>query len=189
MGLSEKLKPNMYTSCPECGDGRIREETSGLFSSLEGLYCEECGHEPEQSEVLKFGNSSSTGTGQKTTTDDSVHICRECHEEVNPEVQRCPECGWKPEKKGVFWKLVTALTIFTPIGWAMGAQSASDGIKSARGVTKAVNKTEEAPDNETGEDNSKSPTEKLDELGELREKGVITEAEFEKKKKELLEQL
>lgn len=187
MGLSEKLKPNMYTLCPECGDGKIKEETSGF--SLERLYCEECGYEPEQSEVLKHGNSSSIGIGQKTPNEDSIHICRECREEVSPDVQRCPECGWKPEKKGILWKLVTGVTIFTPIGWAMGAQSASDEIKSARGVTKEVDKTEEAPDSETREENSKSPTKKLDELGELREKDVITEEEFEKKKKELLEQL
>jgi DNA-directed RNA polymerase subunit M/transcription elongation factor TFIIS len=187
MGLLEELKPNMYSSCPECGVGEIKEETSG--STLERLYCEECGYEPEYGEALENRIGSSVGNSRNTANNNSTHICRECHKEVSPDVQRCPECGYKPEKKGILWKLVTVVMIFNPIGWAMGAKSASDGIKSAKGVTKTVNKKGQSSDSETGEDNSKTLTEKIHELRELREKGLITESEFNNKKEELLEEL
>lgn len=190
MGLLETIKPNIYNHCPECKKGEIREETSNYGFSLEGLYCANCGYEPEQSEVLDdIEGMPLVGDGENATDNKSVYVCRECHEEVSPDIKRCPNCGWKPKKKGGLWWGATALMSLNPIGWAMGAKGASDGIKAGKGVAKKVNKTEKTPDSETREDNSKPPTEKLDELGELREKDVITEEEFEEKKKELLNQI
>jgi len=181
MGLLENATPDLYISCPECGDGEIKEETGKYNLTLDYLYCDNCGYEPEREDVLKHMN-------ENADEDNSVYVCRECHEEISPDVQRCPNCGWKPEKKGGLWWGTTALMSFNPIGWAMGAKGVSDSAKASKGVAKKVNKTEEATDDETTEGNAKTPTEKLDELGSLREKGIITEEEFEKKKKEILKQ-
>ena len=116
-------------------------------------------------------------------------VCRECREEISPDVKRCPHCGWKPKKRGGLWWGATALMSFNPIGWAMGAKGASDNIKASKGVTEETTvSSDEAPTEDTARV-EETPTEKLERLNELRKEDVISEEEFEAKKKELLEQI
>jgi len=185
MGFIESIESDMYDPCPKCG-GDIKAETSGLSHSLERLYCEECGYEPEYLEALDAPDMLTSS--RNANNEYVVYVCRECHEEVSSDVKRCPHCGWKPEKKGGLWWGITALMSLNPIGWIMGAEGASDSIGAAKGVAKKVDKSEVSDDG-TEKDGSKTPTEKLKELDELKENDVITEEEFETKKEELLEQL
>jgi|GEM_PF-3133765 len=116
-------------------------------------------------------------------------ICRECREEISPDVKRCPHCGWKPKKRGGLWWGATALMSFNPIGWALGAKGASDNWKASKGVAE---ETADSPDkipSEKTEGTENTPTEKLERINKLRQEGVISEEEFEAKKKELLEQI
>lgn len=128
---------------------------------------------------------------QQNSSDSSVKsVCRECHEEVSPDVKRCPNCGWKPKKRGGLWWGTTAVTSLTPIGWALGAKGASDNYKAAKGVSKEVQAKNEKPSEEAEIQSSKRDlTETLERLNELKERGVITEDEFEEKKKEILEEI
>jgi len=120
-------------------------------------------------------------------------ICRECHAEISPGVKRCPNCGWKPTKRGGLWWGATAVTSLTPIGWALGAKGASDNYKASKGVSKEV-RAEETDDSAESEvdvevSSEANPTDTLERLSELQEQGAITEAEFEEKKKELLDRI
>ncbi|MFC7027256.1 SHOCT domain-containing protein [Halomicroarcula sp. GCM10025324] len=129
--------------------------------------------------------------GEGSTTEDNVKsICRECRTEISPNVKRCPNCGWKPKKRGGLWWGTTAVMSLNPIGWAMGAKGASDNIKASKGVSKEVPANETDGTEEEVEVSSESdPTDTLERLNELRNQGAITEAEFERKKKELLDRI
>ena len=117
-------------------------------------------------------------------------ICRECHEEISSSVNRCPNCGWKPKKRGGLWWGTTAVMSLNPIGWVMGAKGASDNLKASKGVSKEVsaNETREAQEEiEIPPESDRTDT--LERLNELRNQGAITEAEFEAKKEELLDRI
>jgi hypothetical protein len=80
-----------------------------------------------------------------------------------------------------------------PIGWVLGAKGASDNYKASKGVSKEVS-AEETDDSEESDVNVEvsseaDPTDTLERLNELHEQGAITEAEFEEKKKELLDRI
>ncbi|MFC7203419.1 SHOCT domain-containing protein [Haloferax namakaokahaiae] len=127
---------------------------------------------------------------QNTSRGSMVSVCRECHEEVSPNVKRCPNCGWKPKKRGGLWWGATAVTILSPIGWALGAKGASDNYKASKGVAKKVQVENEDQQMETDQQYPKGdPTETLIRLNELKNEGVITQDEFEEKKIELLNKI
>jgi len=184
MGLADAITKKILPSCLECGHNQILKESSS-FNTADRYYCDECGHEPER-EVLVNALNGSASNGD-TTGGNHVYVCRECHEGVSPDVQRCPHCGWKPEKSGLLWWVITVILGLTPIGWAMGAKGVSNDFKSMRGVAKKLNKKKKATENKPREDNSKSPTDLLHELEELKEEGAISKEEYRKKKIELLE--
>lgn len=120
----------------------------------------------------------------------SKSICRECHEEISANVKRCPHCGWKPKKRGGLWWGTTAVMSLNPIGWVMGAKGASDNYKASKGVSKEVPSSETDDTEQKIEIPSESdPTDSLKRLNELRNQGAITEAEYEAKKKELLDRI
>ena len=131
-------------------------------------------------------NSENYSSPRKTS------ICRECRSNVSPDVDRCPECGWKPKKRGGLWWGATAVMFFNPIGWALAAKGASDNRKASKGVTKEI-ETEhtEQPQNEEklSSDANDNLPDTLERLNELKTQGAITEAEFEEKKKELLDRI
>lgn len=118
-------------------------------------------------------------------------ICRECHEEVSPGVNRCPNCGWKPNERGWVWGLATGAMILNPIGWVMGAKGAQDNHKAKKGVTKEVHEDQVPQGGGSQQEPTQevNPTDSLKRLHDLKEQGVITEREFEEKKGELLEQI
>lgn len=116
-------------------------------------------------------------------------VCRECKEEISPEVKRCPHCGWKPKKRGGLWWGTTAVMAFNPIGWALGAKGASDNLKASKGVSEETSISSETASTNTREETETAPTEKLERIDELKEEGVISEEEFEAKKEELLKQI
>lgn len=117
-------------------------------------------------------------------------VCRECNSEIPTRADRCPHCGWKPEKKGGLWWGATTLLSPTIIGWGMAAKGASDKHKASKGVSKQVPVSEEEEIEETVSDSpEKDPTDTLERLNELKEQGIITEGEFEEKKTELLDQI
>lgn len=127
---------------------------------------------------------------QDTEKSPTRAICRECHSEISPDVKRCPECGWKPKKRGGLWWGTTAVLGLSPIGWALGAKGASDHYKASKGVSKEVSRDEADDEEEVVEVPSESdPTDTLERLNELRNQGAITEAEYEAKKKELLDRI
>lgn len=131
-----------------------------------------------------------------STSSETEAICRECQSKIPKGAVRCPNCGWKPEKKSKLWWGASAwlsLTPLFPVGWAMGAKGASDKHKASKGVSKEVpsggteekeNSKEDAPESSEVE-----PTDALEKLNELKNQGVITETEFEEKKKELLDRI
>lgn len=138
--------------------------------------------------------SSPSELARNTQEDDSDNstksVCRECHEEISPGVKRCPNCGWKPKKRGGLWWGTTAVMSLNPIGWALGAKGASDNLKASKGVSKEVPKTETDDTEEEVELSSETdPTDTLERLNELRNQGAITESEFEAKKEELLDRI
>lgn len=187
MGLFEA--PDMYEPCPECGADAIEEEGK-VF--VKRVFCDECGYEPERSDVLKSaGQIMEDSKNQESgSTDQTAHICRECHEEISPDVERCPHCGWKPKKRGGLWWGTTALMSFNPIGWVMGAKGASDSYKASKGVAKEAAVTPDESPGKTEEQTAKrDPAERLERLSKLKEDGIITEDDFEEKKEELLEEM
>lgn len=129
-------------------------------------------------------------SNQNQSNSPTKSICRECHAEISSEVKRCPNCGWKPKKRGGLWWGTTAVMSLNPIGWALGAKGASDNYKASKGVAKEVQATDqkETEENEVTQSEVK-PADALERINELKEQGVITEEEFEEKKKELLEQI
>jgi hypothetical protein len=122
------------------------------------------------------------------STGPTKSICRECREEISPDVKRCPHCGWKPKKRGGLWWGTTALMSFNPIGWALGAKGASDNWKASKGVAEetTVSSGESRSEDPQG---AETPTEKLERMNKLRKEGAISEEEFEAKKEELLKQI
>jgi Flp pilus assembly protein TadB len=124
-------------------------------------------------------------------SDDSTKsVCRECHSEISSDVKRCPNCGWKPKKRGGLWWGTTALMSLNPIGLVMGAKGASDNYKASKGVSKEVQSADTDDTEEEIELPSESdPTDTLERLNELRNQGAITEAEYEAKKQELLDRI
>jgi len=127
------------------------------------------------------------------TVSDTKAICRECHEEISPHVERCPNCGWKPKKRGGLWWGTTAAMSLNPIGWVMGAKGASDNYKASKGVSKEVPAGETNDRGESEENvevsSEADPTDTIERLNKLRKQGAITEAEFEEKKTELLDRI
>ncbi|WP_396612484.1 SHOCT domain-containing protein [Haloferax sp. S1W] len=141
--------------------------------------------------VMRFSKRLQESAQEQNTPKSSMKsVCRECHEEVSPDVKRCPNCGWKPKKRGGLWWGTTAVTSLSPIGWVLGAKGVSDNYKAAKGVAKEVPAEEQKSSEETEDQPSKEhPTETLERLNDLKIKGVITEEDFEEKKKELLEKI
>jgi hypothetical protein len=127
---------------------------------------------------------------QKNESDETKSVCRECHEPISPDVKRCPNCGWKPKKRGGLWWGTTAVMSLNPIGWVMGAKGASDNLKASKGVSKEISANETGDTEEEIEVPSESdPTDTLERLNELRNQDAITEAEYESKKEELLDRI
>lgn len=72
----------------------------------------------------------------------------------------------------------------------MGVKGASDNIKASKGVAKEVPLEETDRSNEENQlFSTTDPTDTLERLSKLRDQGAITEAEFEEKKKELLDRI
>jgi hypothetical protein len=121
-------------------------------------------------------------------------ICRECKQEVSSKASRCPHCGWKPKKRGMLYWTGTTFLSFTPVGWIFAAKGAKDEIEGERGMSKKVGELSEGSDptpvdKEKNPEESSTQVEKIQELNELKQQGIISEDEFEAKKNELLDEL
>lgn len=185
-----------YKPCPECGSDAISNE-GGIISKQ--VVCRNCGNEPELQEVQRSFQErvgkGSEGKVEKSETspdnlagdEESRYICRECKEEVAPDVERCPNCGWKPKKRGGIWWGTTALTSLSPIGWIMGAKGAKDNLKASKGVAKRLegDRLDSAPQIEGNPD--EDITRRLKRIEELHEEGLITDSEYEEKRSEILD--
>lgn len=126
--------------------------------------------------------------------EEKTAICRECKQEVSPQASRCPHCGWKPEKRGMLYWTGTTFLSFTPVGWMFAAKGTKDEIEGEMGMSKKVEESSDGSDT-TPVDKEKNPkesstqVEKIQELNELKQQGIISEDEFEAKKNELLDEL
>lgn len=136
-------------------------------------------------------NMEDMAESETQDSDDSTKsVCRECHSEISSDVKRCPNCGWKPKKRGGLWWGTTAVMSLNPIGWAMGAKGASDNLKASKGVSKEVSANETGEtEEELGVAPESDPTDTLERLNELRNQDAITEAEYEAKKEKLLDRI
>ena len=128
----------------------------------------------------------------------SRFICTKCKEDIDRDATRCPHCGFAPKEKekGALWDTTGGLLGWTPIGMAMLAKSASDKSKAMEPVTESVEERNPRQFNDGGESSEEEHTpdkndalHKIEKLNELREKGAITEEEYEDKKSSLLEEI
>jgi hypothetical protein len=120
-------------------------------------------------------------------TSETNFVCSKCRENVPPDAEKCPHCGYYPGKggKGGLWNATAVATSWHPIGMGMLAKSAADSHRARKGIAEEVAASNEAENADEDEDDF----DKLERLSELNDKGVLSDEEFEEKKEEILDQL
>lgn len=118
-----------------------------------------------------------------------VPVCRECREQISPDAETCPHCGFSPKekKKSKLWWGGTAalsMSILSPVGWALAARGVADHAAANQEVW------EEEPAPSTGSEEGGAGTDligDLERLAALRDDGSLTPDEFEELKREILD--
>lgn len=179
----------IFENCPECDENAIYQLSTGWLSQK--FLCDNCGYEAEREEVAKslrrvLKDIHQESKDKKKEREEKLEtVCRECREIVSKDAKRCSHCGFKPKKRGGLWYTSSILLGWTPIGAIMGYDALTREATAGR-VWEQVERDE---DGESGELSENDHTETLEQLKHLCEKGVITEQEFEEKKREILERL
>lgn len=172
-GLVRRPKLTIYTE-----DHRYRIVTTKKMSreSLEAIT------------NTKGVNQSRIKEGYQVGPPETDLVCKECRKKVSPDARKCPHCGYYPGKggKGSLWHGTALATSFSPVGWAMMAKGAADEARTRRGIAEEVEATDT---NDNAQTESEDSFEKLERLNELKEQGVLSDEEFQKKKEEILDQI
>jgi len=129
------------------------------------------------------------------TNKQTVIVCKKCREEVPDDAKKCPHCGYYPGSggKGSLWHGTALATSWTPIGMAMLAKGAADEARTRRGVAEEIGVTDANANDDDNDDDAQTGSEdsfeKLERLNELKEQGILSEEEFQKKKEEILDDI
>ncbi|WP_424004178.1 hypothetical protein ACOZ4I_06490 [Haloarcula salina] len=206
-----------FHECPECGKDEIYSQSNGILSGSEYL-CNHCGYEAEKSEVKKSFDELYSDNKRKHDKKvnegldklglDEAKIPKSEKEKLaeisDPElrqqvVDRQAE-GWEIEEVTDSGERVVmvateggtigghALTGVLTGGWTFGLGNvAYSKLSKKKNKQRMVLRTEE--ESTTQEDDVRNPIEIIRELEELNKEGVITDAEFEEKKQELLDEV
>lgn len=115
--------------------------------------------------------------------DQSQIVCTKCHENISIDAERCPQCGFASDDR------TTVAAIHNhPIGLCAGYEY----IETEKIPTKLQweDLTRMSESSQEAEQCDEEDTyDKLRKVKKLREDGILSESEFQRKKQELLDQL
>ena len=186
MGLLEDLSPDLYTACPKCSNGEIKEETKWYGMIRDRLYCEDCGYEPEYSEVAKLLNEEND-----ISNDDLKQQVRDRQDE-GWEINEITDSGRRVVMSSTKGGTIGghALTGVLTGLWTFGMGNvAYNKLSEKNNKERIVLRADDESNTGISDESSQDSTELLQELNDLNEKGLITGDEFKQKKQEILDRM
>lgn len=200
MGLFNKeLKPGHkgLKPCPNCGEQRVGRRYK-LDSKETEYYCDNCGHEPSNSEIqmsLREVLSSSWEEGFGGPDEPEI-----TDPELKQQVKDRQAEGWEVESvTDSGRRVVMSTTKGGTIGghaltgtltglWSFGLGNIAYGkLSQKRNKQRIVLRVDEDATTPGDRNEEGDPIELIRELKKLNDDGLITNAEFESKKQELLD--
>lgn len=202
---------NVFRECPECEKDEIFSQSEGLLSETEYL-CNHCGYEAEQSEVRKpfhelveenreengGGGSFSErvaelqGKGQGEISDPELKQQVEDRQAEGWEIEEITDSGERVVMSTTKGGTIGghALTGVLTGMWTFGLGNvAYKKMSEKKNKERIVLRTDDESGSSIQNSNTENPIELIRELKELSEEGLITEDEFEEKKRELLDEM
>lgn len=193
MGVFEfEMEPGAegLKACPECGQRAVGAKSASLLSKTE-YYCDSCGYEPTKKEVTL---SIQDALGGASLNSDETDVT---DPDLKQQVEDRQAEGWKIEEVTDSGRRVVmsttkggsvgghAVTGFLTGLWTFGLGNAAYGkLSKKRNRQRVVLRADDEAG--TGEYNSIAV---IRELKQLNEEGIITDDEFEEKRRELLEDI
>lgn len=198
MGLFDaKLEPGhkALKPCPNCGADKVGRKSNKDY------YCDECGHEPTKAEINKsLFAMLKEGMQEANQKEDRQNEIAD--PELRQQVEDRKAEGWEIEEITHSGKrVIMATTKGGTIGghaltWALtGIGSLGAGnivynkLSKKRNKERIALRADEEADEPTQRPENIDPIERIHELKELYDEGVITEEQFKEKKDELLDEV
>ncbi|WP_135829858.1 SHOCT domain-containing protein [Halorussus halobius] len=200
-GGSTEPGADVFRECPECGKDEIYSQSDGFLSTTEYL-CNHCGYEAGINEVTKSFSETYKAHKKKNRKEINGELEEISDPELRQQVMDRQTEGWEIEEiTGSGERVVMIATEGGTIGghaltgvltglWTFGMGNVAYGkLSEKKNQERIVLRTDDESNSPTQSSNTENPIELIRELEELHEEGLITDAEFEEKKQELLEEV